>query len=332
MRAVVVSEPGGPEVLSVAEVDAPVLRPGEVLLDVAATAVNRADLMQRAGHYPPPPGASELLGLECSGRIAALGDGVTGWSLGDEVCALLSGGGYAEQVAVPAVQLMRVPSGVDLVTAAALPEVACTVWSMVFDNGRLAIGESFLVHGGSSGIGTMAIQTAAAAGARVFATAGTEAKLDACRKLGADVAINYREQDFAEVIAAETSGAGVDVILDTIGAEYLARNVAALATAGRISMIGMLGGTRGELDLAALMRRRGTIYAATLRARPVEQKAAIVAGTEAHVWPLIEQGQVRPVVHEVLPMERAADAHRIVHESSHVGKVVISIHGTGRDS
>jgi len=325
MKAVVASGPGGPEVLSLGEVTAPTAGPDEVLIDVAATAVNRADLLQRSGKYPPPAGASATLGLECSGRIAALGFGVTGWEIGDEVCALLSGGGYAEQTAVPASQLMRIPDGVDLVTAAALPEVACTVWSMVLDHGRLSPGESFLVHGGSSGIGTMAIQVAAAQGARVFATAGSEEKLEACRHFGADVAINYRERDFAEVIAAETEGAGVDVILDTIGAKYLPANVSALATAGRISVIGLLGGGVGELNLSALMSKRGTIYAAALRARPLEQKAAIVAGTEAHVWPLIEAGRIKPVVHQVLPLAEAGEAHRIVQASLHIGKVVLRI-------
>lgn len=327
MKAVVITEAGGPEVLTMRDVPSPEPAEGEVLLDVVATAVNRADLLQRAGNYSPPPGASEILGLECSGRIAALGAGVTGWQVGDEVCALLTGGGYAEQVAVPAAQLMHVPAGIDLATAAALPEVSCTVWSMVFDSApaaHLAPGEAFLVHGGSSGIGTMAIQLAAARGARVFTTAGSAAKLAACRDFGAEVAINYRDSDFAEVIRAETNGAGVDVILDTIGAKYLKSNVASLATGGRMVVIGMQGGAVGEVNLGALMTRSASIYAATLRARPLEQKALIVAGTEASVWPLIEAGQVRPVVHEVLPMAAAAKAHRIVEDSSHIGKVLLT--------
>lgn len=326
MKAVVVSEPGGPEVLSLGEVPDPEPGVGEVLIEVAATAVNRADLMQRAGNYPPPKGASQTLGLECSGRIAGLGEGVTGWQVGDEVCALLAGGGYAELVCVPAVQLMRLPAGLDLVTAAALPEVSCTVWSMIFDGApaaHLTIGESFLVHGGSSGIGTMAIQLAAAQGARVFATAGSDAKVKACLDYGAEVAINYREQDFAEVIAAETGGAGVDVILDTVGAKYLARNLTSLAMGGRLTVIGMVGGTTGELNIAALLAKRATIFAAGLRARPVEQKAAIVAGTEAHVWPLIESGRVRPAVDQVLPLAQAAQAHRVVEASTHIGKVLL---------
>jgi len=327
MKAVLITEPGGPDVLSVGEVPDPVPAAGEVLLDVAATAVNRADLMQRAGRYPPPAGASPILGLECSGRIAALGSEVTGWQVGDEVCALLSGGGYAERVCVPASQLMRVPPWLDLIAAAALPEVACTVWSMVLDSApaaALAPGESFLVHGGSSGIGTMAIQLAAAQGCRVFTTAGTPEKLAACRELGAELAINYREADFAEVLKQHTGGAGVDVVLDTIGAKYLPGNVDVLATAGRISVIGLLGGASGTLNLAALMAKRATVFAATLRARPAEQKAAIVTGTEAHVWPLIESGRVRPVVHEVLPLARAAEAHRTVEASGHIGKLVLT--------
>jgi putative PIG3 family NAD(P)H quinone oxidoreductase len=298
-----------------------------VLLDVAATAVNRADLLQRAGKYPPPPGASEILGLECSGRIAALGEGVTGWQVGDEVCALLSGGGYAERVCVPAVQLMPVPAGLDLLSAAALPEVACTVWSMVFESAPAAAllpGESFLVHGGSSGIGTMAIQLAAARGSRVFTTAGTAEKLAACRELGAELAVNYRETDFAEAIREHTGGTGVDVVLDTVGAKYLPANLDVLATGGRIAVIGLLGGATGSLNLAALMRKRATVHAAGLRGRPVEQKAAIVAGAEAGVWPLIESGKVRPVVHKVLALAEAAEAHRIVERSEHIGKLVLA--------
>ena len=312
--------------LSLTELPDPTPAAGEVLLAVAATAVNRADLLQRAGNYPPPPGASQIIGLECSGRIVALGAGVTGWQVGDEVCALLAGGGYAELVSVPAVQLMPIPDGLDLISAAALPEVSCTVWSMVYDRApaaELTVGERFLVHGGSSGIGTMAIQLAKAQGAEVFATAGTEAKLQACRDYGADLAINYRSADFVEVIAAETGGEGVDVILDTVGAKYLDRNLAALAVGGRLAVIGLVGGTSGELDLAALLAKRASIHAAGLRGRPLEQKAAIVAGTEAHVWPLIAAGTVRPVIDRVLPLADAAEAHRVVQASTHIGKVVL---------
>src|SRR3954453_20133605 len=280
MRAVTVQEPGGPEVLRWEEVPDPVCGSGEVIVDVAATAVNRSDLLQRQGLYPPPPGASDILGLECSGVVSEVGDGVTGWAAGDEVCALLSGGGYAERVAVPAGQLLPRPAGVELATAGALPEVTCTVWSNVFLLARLRHGERFLVHGGSSGIGTMAIQLAARAGAQVFTTAGTTAKLDFCRELGAEVLINYREEDFAERVKEETGGAGVDVVLDNMGAKYLGRNVDVLADGGRLVSIGMQGGTKAELDLGKLMRKRGSVHATTLRSRPATgrgSKAEVVA-------------------------------------------------------
>jgi putative PIG3 family NAD(P)H quinone oxidoreductase len=326
MRAVTVPEPGGPEVLTWAEVPDPVCGPGEVIVDVAATAVNRADLLQRQGFYPPPPGASEILGLECSGVISEVGADVTGWSVGDEVCGLLSGGGYAERVAVPAGQLLPRPAGVELATAAALPEVTCTVWSNVFLLAGLRRGENFLVHGGSSGIGTMAIQLAARAGARVFTTAGTEAKLAVCRELGADVGINYREEDFVERVAEETGGAGVDVVLDNMGAQYLARNVDVLATGGRLVSIGMQGGTKAELDLGKLMRKRGSVHATTLRSRPATgrgSKAEIVAAVRHDVWPDVERGVIRPIVDRRLPMSRAAEAHAVVEASEHIGKVLL---------
>jgi putative PIG3 family NAD(P)H quinone oxidoreductase len=326
MRAVTLSGPGGPEVLEWGEVPDPELRPGEVLVDVVATAVNRADLLQRAGHYPPPPGASDILGLECSGIISEVGEGVTGWSVGDEVCALLSGGGYAERVAVPAGQLLPRPAGVELATAAALPEVVCTVWSNVFMLAGLTRGDDFLVHGGSSGIGTMAIQLAARAGARVFTTAGTAAKLDVCRELGADVLINYRDEDFVERVREETDGAGVDIVLDNMGAKYLARNLDALTTGGRLVCIGMQGGTKAELDLGTLMRKRAAVHATTLRARPATGpggKAEIVAAVRHDVWPDVERGVVRPIVDRRLPMSRAAEAHRVVDASEHVGKVLL---------
>jgi putative PIG3 family NAD(P)H quinone oxidoreductase len=323
---VTVPEPGGPEVLTWAEAPDPVCGPGEVIVDVAATAVNRADLLQRQGFYPPPPGASEILGLECSGVISEVGADVTGWSVGDEVCGLLSGGGYAERVAVPAGQLLPRPAGVELATAAALPEVTCTVWSNVFLLAGLRKGENFLVHGGSSGIGTMAIQLAARAGARVFTTAGTEAKLAVCRELGADVGINYREEDFVERVAEETGGAGVDVVLDNMGAQYLARNVDALATGGRLVSIGMQGGTKAELDLGKLMRKRGSVHATTLRSRPATgrgSKAEIVAAVRHDVWPDVERGVIRPIVDRRLPMSRAAEAHAVVEASEHIGKVLL---------
>jgi putative PIG3 family NAD(P)H quinone oxidoreductase len=326
MRAVTLSGAGGPEVLGWGEVPDPVCRPGEVLVDVVATAVNRADLLQRAGNYPPPPGASEILGLECSGVVSEVGAGVTGWTVGDEVCALLAGGGYAERVAVPAGQLLPRPSGVELATAAALPEVVCTVWSNVFLLAGLRRGDTFLVHGGSSGIGTMAIQLAARAGARVLTTAGSAAKLDVCRELGAEVGINYRDEDFVERVLEETDGAGVDVVLDNMGAKYLARNVDVLATGGRLVCIGMQGGTRAELDLGKLMRRRGSVHATTLRSRPPTGpggKAEIVAAVRHDVWPDVERGVVRPIVDRRLPMSRAAEAHRVVDASEHVGKVLL---------
>jgi putative PIG3 family NAD(P)H quinone oxidoreductase len=326
MRAVTVSGAGGPEVLGWGEVPDPVCRPGEVLVDVVATAVNRADLLQRAGNYPPPPGASDILGLECSGLVSEVGDGVTGWKVGDEVCALLAGGGYAERVAVPAGQLLPRPSGVELATAAALPEVVCTVWSNVFLLAGLRRGDTFLVHGGSSGIGTMAIQLAARAGARVLTTAGSAAKLDVCRELGAEVGVNYRDEDFVERVLEETDGAGVDVVLDNMGAKYLARNVDVLAPGGRLVCIGMQGGTKAELDLGKLMRKRGSVHATTLRSRPPTGpggKAEIVAAVRHDVWPDVERGVIRPIVDRRLPMSRAAEAHRVVDASEHVGKVLL---------
>jgi putative PIG3 family NAD(P)H quinone oxidoreductase len=324
MKAIVVPQPGGPEVLSWEEVPDPTPGPGEVLVDVAASAVNRADIMQREGHYDPPPGAPPYLGLEVSGRIAELGEGVQGWQVGDEVCALLSGGGYAEKVAVPAGQLLPVPAGLDLVQAAALPEVTCTVWSNVFMTAGLRPEETFLVHGGSSGIGTMAIQLARNVGARVAVTAGSEEKLRRCRELGAQILINYKDVDFVAALHEATEGRGADVILDNMGAKYLARNIDALAPNGRLVVIGLQGGAKAELDLGVLMRKRAAVIATTLRARPAQEKAAIVASVREHVWPLIESGQVRPVVDRILPMEQAAEAHRLVEASSHVGKVVLT--------
>lgn len=323
MHAITIPEPGGPEALVWDEVPDPVPGEGEVLVEVVAGAVNRADILQRQGFYDPPPGASRYPGLECSGRIAALGPGVSGWAVGDEVCALLAGGGYAEKVAVPAGQLLPVPEGVDLRQAAALPEVTCTVWSNVFMVAHLRPGETLLVHGGSSGIGTMAIQLAKAVGAKVAVTAGTKDKLDQCAALGADVLINYREQDFVEEIDRATNGAGADVILDNMGAKYLGRNVQALAVNGRLAIIGMQGGAKGELNIGALLGKRAAISATSLRARPLSEKAAIVAAVREHVWPLIADGHVRPVVDREVPMSDAATAHRVVEESGHIGKVLL---------
>ncbi len=325
MRAVVITEPGPADVLRWSDVPDPTISDDEVLVQVAASAVNRADLLQRQGFYDPPPGASRYPGLECSGTIVALGDSVTGWSVGDRCLALLSGGGYAELVAVPAGQLLPVPDGMDLVTAAALPEVTCTVWSNLFLTARLRAGEVLLVHGGGSGIGTMAIQVAVAAGARVAVTAGSAAKLSPCRELGAEITIDYHEQDFVSVLRAATDGHGADVVLDNMGAAYLARNVDVLAPDGRIVVIGLQGGRRAELDLGKLLTLRGSVTATSLRQRPAAQKAQICAGTVAHVWPLLASGAVRPVVDRVLPMPDAAAAHRVLEESSHVGKVLLAV-------
>jgi putative PIG3 family NAD(P)H quinone oxidoreductase len=323
MHAVVITEPGGPEVLRWTEVPDPQPGPGEVLIAVAAAAVNRADMMQRQGHYPPPEGAPPYPGLECSGTITAVGADVTGWQPGEQACALLAGGGYAEQVAVPAGQLLPVPKSTTLIEAAALPETVCTVYSNVFQGARLARGETLLIHGGSSGIGTTAIQMGKNAGAIVAVTAGSAEKLDACRRLGADITINYREDDFVEELLAATGGHGADVILDIIGAGYLARNIAALAPDGRIANIGMQQGRRAELDFGALMAKRGTVMSTTLRARPAEQKASIVAAVAAEVWPLVDAGTIRPVIHCELPMAQAGEAHRIMTASDHTGKIVL---------
>ena len=322
MRAVVASGTGGPDALSVGEVDAPRAGAGEVLVDVVATAVNRADTLQRQGFYPPPPGASDTIGLECSGRIVALGEGVTGWSVGDEVCALLAGGGYAEQVAVPVGQVMPVPGGVSLVEAACLPEVAATVWSNVFMTAHLQKGERFLVHGGAGGIGTMAVQLAAARGAEVYATAGSPEKLELCRSLGAAHAIDYREDDFVEVLA---EAGGADVVLDNMGAKYLGRNVSALATGGCLVIIGMQGGAKGELDIQALLRKRGSVTATSLRARPVTEKAAICCGVVENVWPLVAAGAIRPVVETTMPLDDVARAHQLMEDGSHSGKIVLTL-------
>jgi putative PIG3 family NAD(P)H quinone oxidoreductase len=324
MRGVSITEPGDADVLQVADVDASTAGPGQVVVDMVAAGVNRADVMQRLGHYPPPKGASPLPGLEVSGTIREIGPDVEGWSVGDEVCALVDGGGYAEQVLVPAAQLLPVPKGVSLTEAAGLPEVACTVWSNVFMTANLQPGEIFLVHGGSSGIGTMATQLATAAGARVAVTAGSQDKLDVCRELGADILVNYKEQDFVDEVREATDGHGADVILDLMGAKYLPRNVDLLATSGRLVVIGLMGGRTGELDLGKMLSKRAAVIATSLRARPAAEKAAIVAAVHEHVWPLIEDGAVRPIIQGTHPLDRAADAHRELEASGHIGKILLT--------
>lgn len=322
MRAVIVEEPGGPESLVVADVPTPEPGPGEVVVEIAAAGVNRADLLQRQGHYPPPPGTIEVLGLECSGVVAAVGEGVADLTEGDEVCALLSGGGYAERVAVPAGQVVPIPDGLSLLEAAAVPETFATVWSNVFQVAGLREGETLLVHGGGSGIGTTAIQLAKAFGATVITTVGSPAKAEVVRGLGADVVVDHREEDFVE--ACREHG-GADVVLDIIGAKYLPRNVKALARRGRLVVIGLQGGVKGELDLAAVLQKQATVTATSLRFRPAEEKAAIMAELAERVWPLVAAGRVRPLVHEVVPLARVADAHRTLEASTHVGKVVLDV-------
>ncbi|GGU41671.1 NAD(P)H-quinone oxidoreductase [Nocardioides albus] len=321
MRAVVAEQPGGPEVLTVTDRPDPEPAPGEVVIDVAAAGLNRADLLQRQGFYPPPKGASDIIGMECSGVISAVGDGVEEWQEGDEVCALLAGGGYATKVAVPAGQVMPVPEGVDLVTAAALPEVATTVWSNVFMVGGLTPDETFLVHGGAGGIGTMAIQLASRLGARVITTVGSAEKAELVKSLGAEAVINYKDQDFVEV--AKVYG-GADVILDNMGAKYLARNIDALNPEGRLVIIGMQGGSKAELDINSLLRKRAAVIATNLRGRPVEQKTAICAEVVEHIWPMVEAGDVKAVVQDVLPLEDAAEAHRLMESGTHTGKILLT--------
>jgi putative PIG3 family NAD(P)H quinone oxidoreductase len=325
MHAVVITEAGGPEVLRWQPVPDPACGPDEVVVAVAASAVNRADLLQRQGAYPPPAGSPAWPGLECSGTIVDVGTDVQGWRPGDEVCALLTGGGYAEKVAVPAGQLLPVPAGVDLVTAAGLPEVMCTVWSNVVMRAGLRSGEVLLVHGGAGGIGTAAIQIGVALGATVAVTAGSSAKLARCADLGASILVNYREDDFVGAVKVATGGHGADVVLDIIGAKYLASNVAVLATGGRLVVIGLQGGRRAELDLSALMSKRASISATTLRARPTAEKAAIVAAVREHVWPMIESGAVTPVIDHVVPMRDAAAAHRAVEAGENIGKVLLAL-------
>lgn len=325
MKAVFISEPGGPEVLEVRDVAAPVPGVGEVLIDVVAAGLNRADVQQRRGFYPPPPGASDIPGLEVSGRIAGFGPGVTKpFSLGDKVVALLSGGGYAQQVVVAAEQVLRVPDGVDLITAASLPEVAATVYSNLIMTAQLQAGETVLIHGATGGIGTFAIQLAKAFGAKVATTAGTDEKVStATAFLGADIAINYAEEDFAESLRQQNGGRGADVILDVVGAKYLRQNVEALADYGRLVVIGLQGGATGELNLGMLLAKRAAVIGTALRPRPVAEKGAIMSAVRDAVWPLVSDGRIRPLVARSFPLDQVREAHEYFDSGDHVGKVLL---------
>lgn len=325
MTAVEIAAPGPPDVLRPVRRPVPKPGPGEVLVRVAAAGVNRPDLLQRAGHYPPPAGASDLPGLEVAGTVVALGQGATGWALGDAVTALVAGGGYAEYCVAPGEQCLPVPRGLDLAEAAALPETFFTVWTNVFERGRLAHGEILLVHGGSSGIGTTAIQMARAFGARVLVTAGTPEKCAACLALGAERATNYRREDFVAAVREATGGRGVDVVLDMVGAPYFARNLECLAVEGRLVQIGVQQGPKAELNLLALMQRRLTVTGSTLRPRPVAEKGRIAAALRERVWPKIEAGEVRPVLHARLPLAEAREAHRMMEAGAHIGKLVLLV-------
>ena len=320
-----ISEPGGPEVL--VATTRPVLNPGhgEVLIQVAAAGVNRPDTNQRKGNYPPPPGASDIPGLEIAGTIVALGEGVDAWTIGDQVCALVTGGGYAAYCTAPAAQCLRVPDGLSLIEAAGLPETFFTVWTNVFERGRLVAGETLLVHGGSSGIGTTAIQIATALGARVIATAGSKEKCDACLALGAVRAINYNEEDFVALAKEETDGNGVDVILDMVAGSYIPRNIDALARDGRHVSIALLGGVKAEVNFAKIMLKRLTLTGSTLRPRSIDEKAVIANALRKRVWPLIDAGEIRPVVHATFPLGEAADAHRLMETSTHIGKIILTL-------
>lgn len=323
MLAIEISTPGEPDVLVPAERPMPVAGTNELLIAVAAAGVNRPDVMQRRGKYPPPPGASDIPGLEVAGTVAALGDGVRDFRVGDKVCALVSGGGYAEYCVAPAPQCLPVPVGLDVVDAAAIPETFFTVWTNVFERGRLNSGESILIHGGSSGIGTTAIQLARAWGARVFATAGSPEKCRACETLGAERGINYRDEDFVAAVRDATNGRGVDVVLDMVGAEYFPRNLEALAIEGRLVEIATQRGAKVELNLQTVMQRRLTITGSTLRARSIDEKGRVAAGVREHVWPLIESGKVRPHIFRTFPLREAAAAHRLMESSAHIGKIVL---------
>jgi NADPH2:quinone reductase len=325
MIVISIAKPGGPEVLQPIEMPLPQPERREVLIRVAAAGVNRPDLMQREGKYPPPPGASDIPGLEVSGTIAACGRDTQRWREGDRVCALVSGGGYAEYCVAPDLQCLPLPSTVDLVSAGGMPETFFTVWTNVFGRGHLGDGETFLVHGGASGIGTTAIQMARAFGARVFATAGTDEKCAACERLGAERAINYRTEDFVAVVLSLTGGRGVDVILDMVGAPYFVRNVDLLALEGRLLQIAVLHGAKVEINLVRMLRQRLTITGSTLRSRSVDEKAAIATAVEKAVWPLVEAGKIRPIVYATFPLRQAAEAHRLMESGSHIGKIVLTV-------
>ena len=323
MIAIEIREPGEPDVLVPVERPVPVPAACEVLIRVAGAGVNRPDVFQRRGRYAPPPGASDIPGLEVSGTIEAIGADVHDWRVGDAVCALLAGGGYAEYCVAPAPQCLPPPRGMDLVTAAAIPETFFTVWTNVFDRGHLKADESILIHGGSSGIGTTAIQLARAFGSRVFATAGSAEKCAACERLGADRAINYRDADFVAAIQESTAGRGVDVVLDMVGGEYFARNIEVLATDGRLVEIATLHGAKAEINLATIMQRRLTVTGSTLRPRPIVEKAQVATAVHQHVWPLLESGTVKPIVHATFPLREAAEAHRVMEASQHIGKLLL---------
>jgi putative PIG3 family NAD(P)H quinone oxidoreductase len=328
MIAIGISRPGGPEVLQPVEVPPPVPADGEVLIRVASAGINRPDLMQREGKYPPPPGASDIPGLEVAGSVAACGAHVDRWREGDRVCALVSGGGYAEYCVAPDVQCLPIPSTVDVVAAGGIPETFFTVWTNVFERGRLREGESFLVHGGASGIGTIAIQMARVFGARVFATAGDENKCAACEGLGAERAVNYRTEDFVAVLLPLTGGRGVDVILDMVGAPYFGRNLELLALEGRLVQIAVLHGAKSEINLVRVLRQRLTITGSTLRARTIAEKGAIALVLEQKVWPLVESEQIRPVIFATFPLNQAAEAHRLMESGRHIGKIVLEVAGS----
>ena len=323
MLAIEIREPGAPDVLVAVDRPRPHPGAGDVLVKVAAAGVNRPDVLQRRGRYPPPPGASDIPGLEIAGTVEGLGAGVTGMSVGDVVCALVAGGGYAEYCVAPAPQCLPVPRGLDLVAAGAIPETFFTVWTNVFERGRLTARESILIHGGSSGIGTTAIQLARAFGARVFATAGSAAKCTACEHLGAERCVNYRDTDFVAAIRELTGGVGVDVVLDIVAGEYVPWNLDVLALEGRLVQIGVLGGPKAEINVGVLMQKRLTLTGSTLRARPVADKAAIAAAVREHVWPLLESGAVTPVIHATFPLRNAAAAHELMESSAHIGKIVL---------